>query len=386
MNLRFDSPERKSPDESGVREKAPTDAQVFGFADSEHRIAERYTPAYLAQGKEHLVYVIPGRPDLVLKANKIVMHRVLSQDPHASETKDPKQSAVLREAERELEHDRAMYAKLRKHFGAEHVPPQKQFLIKVPVTPALVKGVVRELKKVSRKVKAEMPEVKEAWTQVAIQKKLHLPAETFCPRSGNIEVEMMKTEALDERSIYDYERVTDELLDGAIHPDLKPREILEYAGAGELSLLALRMREEPGLRTAVKDFLTHVVSFAEETGEILDLFGEDNVVFYRENGNWTYKLIDPLYPFHNRVLARGREAYRSGSRFYEISSEDAKALQQAVRFTRLINALASLVNAEELKKPEPEREYAATLPFLPKGEFKGALSERFFPPSLGYAA
>jgi hypothetical protein len=50
------------------------------------------------------------------------------------------------------------------------------------------------------------------------------------------------------------------------------------------------------LSAVLKDFTERTMAYSQETGEILDLAGADNVTVFRKDGTWRYRLVDALYP------------------------------------------------------------------------------------------
>lgn len=392
--FRPENPFKPSPgspeQESGVRRKPVSDLEKFGLAESEHPLAKRYAPVYLGHGGEHLVYRIPGRPGVVVKANKKVLYDTLAQDPSSYELEDVKGSGALRQANLELEKERKLQVLLRRFFGQEHLLSQKKYLTKVPVTKTILEEIERQFDPDTQEWGAIPDEAREAWTIVTVQRKQDMPeGETECPKSSYPEIRLVKKQRYkDELLRSEYAVTTDALMRGDRAEEIAGDDFVDMIGSVQLRRFAERLRIDPGLREATRDFTERAIAFAEATGEILDVVGMNNIVFFKRAGHWTYKLIDPLYPFADHVLERARTVYAGKQDYGKLEEEDKKKLEKedmnalvhGVVFTRLINGLALLVNEEEKKKPESERKLAPYIDFLPAELMTVSMADKLFPP------
>lgn len=383
----FAAPKRpgsSAPGESGVRKKQNEEEfrrrRTFGFAESEHPVAERYVPVFLGAGGENLVYEIPGRPKLVAKANKKVIYDTLTQDPFSDtyEQEDVSKSGVLRDQELKMKQEREVLKKLRNVFGEEHLVTQRKFLRKVPVTPEILEEIEKQFS--GSKTETLAKDVSEAWTILTLQEKLDIPDDALCPKSNYPEYRYAKQGWMDDPDReFAYREATDTLMNADRAEQADQMQFLDFMGSLPLEDLADRLYEDPSLREAVRDFVVKAQTFAEESGEILDVVGMNNIVFYEEEGKWTYKLIDPIYPFVDRVLDRARKAYLSGKEPKEMTSEEHVALVHGVVFTRLINGLSLLLNRIEHEKPAEDMRLTPYMDFLPDELMTTPMADKIFP-------
>lgn len=382
----FAAPKRPGgsvPGESGVRKKQNEEEfkrrRTFGFAESEHPVAERYVPVFLGAGGENLVYEIPGRPKLVAKANKKVIYDTLTQDPFSDtyEQEDVSKSGVLRDQEFKMKHEREVLKKLRNVFGEEHLVTQRKFLRKVPVTPEILEEIEKQFSGAKKEVLSK--DVSEAWTILTLQEKLDIPIDALCPKSNYPEYYYAKRRWMDDPDReFAYRESTDALMNAEKTERADETRFLNFMGSQPLHDLADRLFDDAGLRDAVRDFVVKAQTFAEETGEILDIVGMNNIVFYEKDGTWTYKLIDPIYPFLDRVLDRARKVYLSEKKPEEMTGQEHNALVHGVVFTRLINGLSLLLNRIEHEKPVEDMRLTPYMDFLPDELMTTPMANKIF--------
>lgn len=98
------------------------------------------------------------------------------------------------------------------------------------------------------------------------------------------------------------------------------------------------LREDEGLQDAVRDFLTRFAKYYEETGNILDLIGSENVIFYRTDDGWEYQL-------GSVIKGSTRERFEEALRLIEIDPsqmlpEVKSSLLNGLAVGRYVNALA----------------------------------------------
>lgn len=339
--------ERAEQEVSGVREKRPrSQKERFSLESTGKEMALKYAPEYLGAGGENIVYDIPGRPDVVVKGSKYGLYESLAGDPESVKAESVEDSILLMDMQDDLKMEAVTRKKLVQHFGREHVPPQKKFLMKVPVNEDILSEAYR--------FGPIALDVDEAWTVVTVQRKQELPKGKYVSASiGNLEpnILLFRKPGDDQYKLYkdqkymeEYGRVSDALVNGK-DEDITVEQITDVIRSPGLASVANRAKEDPEFREALKDYVEKAISFAEETGEIMDIVGADNTVFVKENGAWTYKLLDPIYPFDSQLLEKARKAYVAEQR--SISDKEANALFQGINFVRGLNAFAKISGSEK---------------------------------------
>ncbi|MCR4256742.1 MAG: hypothetical protein NUW08_03490, partial [Candidatus Uhrbacteria bacterium] len=290
---------------------------------------------------------IPGRPDIVVKGSKFGLHESLAYDPDSPKVESVEDSILLMDLQDDLKIEAATRRKLFEYFGREHVPPQKKFIMKVPVNEDI-------LNEVGRYGPIEK-DVDEAWTIVTVQRKQELPKGNYVSASiGNLEPNILHYRKLendeyrlykDEKYMKEYERVSDALVRGK-DDDVTVEQMTEVIRSPGIGSVARRANEDPEFKQVLREYVEKAINFAEETGEILDIVGADNTVFVKEDSKWTYKLLDPIYPFDNQLLEKARKVYL-GEKVSDEESKDSNALFQAMNFVRGLNAFAKISGSEK---------------------------------------
>ncbi len=337
--------ERTEQEVSGVREKPPmSERERFSLDATGKALALRYAPEYLGAGGENIVYEIPGRPDIVVKSSKFGLYESLAHDPDSANAESVEDSILLMDLRDNLLLDAATRRKLFEYFGREHVPPQKKFIMKVPVNEEILKEAGRygQIRK----------DVDEAWTIVTVQRKQELPKGNHVSANiGNLERSILlyrkpgnKTYKLyeDEEYMREYERVSDALVMGK-DDDITVEQITEVIRSSGLASVASHANKDPEFKQALREYVEKAIDFAEATGEIMDIVGTDNTVFVKENSQWTYKLLDPIYPFDTQLLERARKVYLGEY----ISGNESNVLFQGINFVRGLNAFAKISGSKK---------------------------------------
>jgi hypothetical protein len=149
--------------------------------------------------------------------------------------------------------------------------------------------------------------------------------------------------------VADYDQVTSQTV---FNPESRESMKLEdlirlYPGLAEILSAA---QNDTSCRDTVKDFVEKAISFAEEHGEILDIVGDDNVIFTQgKNGEWDYKLVDALFPAPpppNGRLSEAKDILEKIQNDQLISERERRSLINTLNFTRAINGLASCLEVD----------------------------------------
>lgn len=354
----------ESPIEVRVKLKPKPEKRQISFEldNSGDDLIKRYNPRFLGHGGEHFVYEIPDRPNkkvnrreprdgqafekkyFVIKADKRVMHDVLRRDPEASSKNKIEDSPALEAAQETLEYDREVYNKLRKIFGPEHILLQKKYLAKVPVNDDILADIQTQF---SQSGSDMLPFVDNAWSLITVQEKAEIPKDSISAQVGNVENRALPKILSETQARERYSRITDQLINSqaAASSDFKPEELKGFFRGRPFEKLLDIAEEDAELKEVLKDFATKASIFAEATGEILDFCGQDNIKFYKKDGHWTYKLIDPIYVLQRGLVKTARSAATASITEGEPPTEVKKsnALVQVMNFTRTVNALTKLM-------------------------------------------
>jgi hypothetical protein len=313
------------------REKMPTaQEEIYDLTSlTDNRVVRNYEPLFLAKGGEHIVYKIPGRTGVVVKVDARVIRK---QQEYAAEHGLPLDAApaeLLPHVEQKLAEDRARFARLREYFGRDHVPNVKQDYMKVPITPVM-----------TYKLHGDRPirgwrDAKEVWSIVKVQRRVPEVGQpgTFGLQFGYLE----------------HHR---DFLDGQPPEDFNPKEL--ETSLTPLVTLTYMADKDPGCAEALREFARKTIDYARTTGEILDLAGDDNVVFFKEGEKWNYKLIDALYPGETDLLSKSEPLMRKAVAGENLDSYDRGRLMNIVNFVRGINGLAARLGLPDRLEVVPD--------------------------------
>lgn len=325
-------------DEQKAKKLEEKDAYDLAKA-ADHSMVKKYEPKFLARGGEHIVYEIPGRPNVVVKVEASSMKRIQRYNEVLKQPLDAMQPEMLAPVQDYLEGHRKRYARLTEHFGKEHVLGQKEFLLKVPVTP----DILNELYGGQPPKGAE--ETKESWAMVRVQKRA---PEFNDPVRKTVVSGYAETGTPDPDT---YARATRALAEGDEHTEVSSMEFRSLVPEKFRELLEIADTDD-ALKAVLRDFTERAMRYANETGEILDLAGADNVTVFKKDGAWQYRLVDALYPTGTN---QSRVSMLDSAKSFAKDAVDGKTLDEGktnvlmntVNFLRTINGLAREVGATE---------------------------------------
>jgi hypothetical protein len=306
----------------------------FSVHNVEHDLLQKYKPRFTGVGGYQVVYDVPKHPSVVIK---VEANRMLEYAESGFTDSD---------IQRDLTLSRARTKRLREHFGNEHTLPQRFFVMNVPVDERLY----NELRDKFRPGKSEPTSLpsNELQAVVSVQKK---EEQLRNPERRVITCDYAETsdKSSSPQFVADYDQVTSQTV---FNPESRESMKLEdlirlYPGLAEILSAA---QNDTSCRDTVKDFVEKAISFAEEHGEILDIVGDDNVIFTQgKNGEWDYKLVDALFPAPpppNGRLSEAKDILEKIQNDQLISERERRSLINTLNFTRAINGLASCLEVD----------------------------------------
>ncbi len=319
---------RPDIEQMGEPEPRP-DEEVFDLLQAaDHELVKKYQPKFLARGGEHIVYDIPGHPDVVAK---VEVESIKS--PNFISPDDTEKIDEL------LAQKRTRFLKMKSIFGANHVLAERVFFMKVPVTDSVRKWVFEG--RVPDTIKTD--DVKETWAIVKIQ---HRALELQNQERSGIVGSYVEYR---DPNLDAYRRITSALLEEDASAVFTREEFADLAGSPLKELLE-KADTDPLLTETLKDFVVKTIIYTKETGEMLDCAGFDNVPVWQEkDGTWNYRLVDALYPGYQaeKKIDFARKALEMASRGEKLDDEHFFPLLNMVNFTRLINGLAERLGIVE---------------------------------------
>jgi hypothetical protein len=116
-----------------------------------------------------------------------------------------------------------------------------------------------------------------------------------------------------------------------------------------------KLNQSPKFRIVVEDFVKKAIGFTSETGAILDIAGDKNIVFGEVNEEWRYELPDALSMHTEPVAERAGEAIHALTQEQTLEGQEWLFLLKGTHYTRIINALAIQIGIpDRLKIVAPE--------------------------------
>lgn len=325
-----------------------------------HETVQHFKPQFIARGGDHLVYEIPGHPESVVKASTFKLMDVLEQNENKGVPLDTFPETMIDWSGNEyspaedVRIRNEQISALRSHFGKAHTLPERRFFMKVPVTPELLAGIYEEDIYRHRSVPPGAETLEEVWSTVVVQGRAEIlarnDADTASLNFGSFVEERKGEKSLDSESLSELNKA---LIFNAPGEDSTQREklfleIQDGTPDHRLSEILEKAKGDAELHETLEKFVKASITYAEETGNILALAGQDNVLFYKDDGKWTYLLVDVLPVHAEAMYALSKEvlhAAATGRPVWQHKSDvettyEKQLLMKTLNFVRMINGLA----------------------------------------------
>lgn len=294
----------------------------------DHPIVQKYQPKFLARGGEHVIYDIPGHPDIVVKVETETMRKIQSNNVEKGLPLGGMDPELLPHVTEFMQTYKERQRMLVEHFGREHTLSVRQALMKVPVTEQLLTALHDGVPPVGT------GDIKEAWAIVRVQKRAQ---ECVDPTHVTVMSGYAENRHTDPDA---YKHVTDALVEcdpDAKFTDEEYRSLLYKPMPELLDTLA----QDPALAATLKDFVERTIEYAKATGEMLDLAGRDNVTVFKKDDSWNYRLVDALYPGDGtQTLDAASAAITKAANGEVLHDGEMSVILNAINFARTINGLA----------------------------------------------
>lgn len=313
----------------------------YGLRPEEHPLYDQYRPEFLGKGGEHLVYTLPGHDRIVFK----VHHEYISALLEEALSRNTANAEFIERRLRGLAHMvQRRQNELSNFFGKEHLVRQRATPMKLPFS----RGVLEDL------LKEKMPPMEESLIELPVVARIQEKVDFSDPAIEQVldvtSSYAEKSVGEDPDSLRNYAQGSEQwVLDHSSGSPFDPRLFSECQHSTALDALLKEMEQDSDLKEVVKDFVTKAVTYSEDSLEILDLAGKDNVVFLKTKEGWKYLLIDAVYPgVDTGILLNGQRAlYKYAVDKQELDGAEAHDLYNVLNYTRTINGLAHAVGVEE---------------------------------------
>ncbi len=113
-------------------------------------------------------------------------------------------------------------------------------------------------------------------------------------------------------------------------------------------------KSDPSFRQKLVEFLTHFKEYFERTGKFIDLVGEKNVLFYRdENGQWQYKIGSVIKGDTLEDYQKAKQKSQSGEALSKGESDQLKNGQAVSSFANKTGEACGMGTIIDLNETPP---------------------------------
>ncbi|MFA5360797.1 MAG: hypothetical protein WC320_02445 [Candidatus Paceibacterota bacterium] len=262
----------------------------------------------VGHGGTHDVFIYPQNPKFIIKLNRGVLEKALSVG-QANLPPDVRQMA-----DQYVEGENSKNEQLYEHFGQNHCLREKAMVQKISVEKD---GVVQNIEGVISIQEAsdifKDPDRKDFSTGYTEQD----------PELG------------DNKETY--ERMNKALLGNG---QFDEKDFLEFNN--KLKSIFELVDSDKEFADCTREFLLRFKNYFEDSGRFIDLIGQENVLFHKEEGKWTFKLGSVLKGETKEVMQEAMKALEENP---ETLNQDEKTRNQFMNQLALIR----LLNATGLK-------------------------------------
>jgi len=110
----------------------------------------------------------------------------------------------------------------------------------------------------------------------------------------------------------------------------------------------IRQEEEPTFRNVLKEFLTIFKEYFNETRQYLDIAGTDNIIFFKDEDGWTFKLGTVIKEETAKEFEKSLDWLHKGSKETEESKNYMSILRYCFHWTKALNTLAKMVGMDRV--------------------------------------
>lgn len=298
--------------------------------DQASTTVKQYAPLWLARGGEHFVYDIPDHPDIVAKVHVGTLASNLRWNRDHDLTSNELSPEAAQAARDHLEQSQKQFRELQTYFGKEHTLAQRKALRKIPVTAETMRTLTG----------GQETDSTEVWAIAAVQRRAK---EFNDPNRLGLVGGYAEFETFDPEF---YKEVTTALLTGEQSDwNSIAQRFIKLQGQGSLTKLVKVAEKDEALKAQLQDFVRRAVDYTEQTGNILDILGDDNVIFSAQDGHWNYRLVDAAYPDFNPTFFEAKEGIKKLLEQDKLG-EDGSAVLNAVNYVRTVNGLSAAVGSD----------------------------------------
>ncbi len=125
------------------------------------------------------------------------------------------------------------------------------------------------------------------------------------------------------------------------------RDFLSVQGNANLEKMFVNMDQDPEFRRNLEQLVSGLIFFSQDTGEILDCLGRENVHLYQDqNDDHHYRIIDPIPTGMRPLIPEANDIFEIFNQNKNLGHNEYVDAMNVVDFIRLVNSLADDMNMD----------------------------------------
>lgn len=294
----------------------------------------------VGHGGTHDVYIYPQNPMFVIKLNRDALEKAHS----IGQAELPPEMRKM--ADEYAEGENSKNEQLYKHFGQEHCLCEKVLVQKISVEQD---GVSQNIEGV-----------------ISIQEASDIFKD---PDKKDFSTGYTEQDPSVEENGGVYDRMNKALLGG---DEFDEKDFLKFNE--KLKPIFELVDKDKGFSDCIREFLLRFKEYFEASGRFIDLVGQENVLFYQQDGKWTFKLGSVVKGENKQVMEEAMSALEENPEILNQNQKLRNKLMNQLALIRLLNATGLKVGIGKIvdvQLSEKQRENLDKIKFKKEVEAKG---------------
>lgn len=115
----------------------------------------------------------------------------------------------------------------------------------------------------------------------------------------------------------------------------------------KIAMIAKLIREDPEFAQAMRKFIKLFTEYFKQTGQYLDIAGKDNIIFFKNDQGWTFKLGTVIKSETAEKFLEGMNWLHNGAEETKGSEDHSWIMKYCFHWGKTLNTLAKLVGMDK---------------------------------------
>ena len=259
----------------------------------------------IGHGGTHDIYVYPKNPAFVIRLNRSVLEKAYG----IGQAELPPE--MRKTADEYVEDENSKNKQLYEHFGRKHCLREKVILQRISIEQ---NGVLQNIECV-----------------ISIQEASDIFKD---PNRKSFNTGYAEQDSSVEQSKEAYDRMNRALLGRG---NFDENDFLKFNP--QLKSIFELIDQDKEFKNCMREFLRRFDDYFRSSGRFIDLVGQENVLFFQQNGKWTFKLGNVIKGENIQVIGKAKLPLEKSPQFLNQDQKLCNQLMNHLALVRLLNAV-----------------------------------------------